>query len=149
MYLYHFHDFANVVEIDLARELRKGHRSLRLRTLFPRSVAAEGYFARRARELGRVEPPVASVDPAYYDDYVGHYAYEDGHRVAVLREGRRLMVDSEGAGIGKVEMSPESATRFFLRMTNVQVTFIRDPDGPVTRVTARIDGRDVPGTRVQ
>jgi hypothetical protein len=70
MYLYHFHDFANVVEIDLAR---------------------------RARELERVEPPVAAVDPAIYDDYVGRYAFEDGHRVAVLREGRSLMVDSEGA----------------------------------------------------
>jgi hypothetical protein len=149
MYLYHFHDFANVVEIDLARELKKGHRSLRLRTLFPRSVAAEGYFARRAKELERVEPPVASVDPAIYDDYVGRYAFEDGHRVAVLREGRRLMVDSEGAAMGKVEMFPESPTRFFLRMTNVQVTFIRDGDRAVTRVTARINGRDVPGKRVQ
>ena len=33
-------------------------------------------------------------------------------------------------------------------MTNVQVTFIRDGDRGVTRVTARINGRDVPGTRV-
>jgi hypothetical protein len=148
MYLYHFHDFANVVELDLATELARGHHSVRLRELFPRSVAAEGYFARRAAAMGRVEPPVATVDPAIYDAYVGRYALEDGHRIAVLREGARLMVDSEGAAMGKVEMFPESGTRFFLRMTNVQVSFFPEGAGPVRRISARVNGREVNGRRV-
>jgi hypothetical protein len=46
MYLYHFHNYENVVEIDLAAELKKGKRTLDLPSLFPRTFAAE-VFARR------------------------------------------------------------------------------------------------------
>jgi penicillin V acylase-like amidase (Ntn superfamily) len=41
MYLYHFHNFENVVVIDLRKELEKGRRTLELPSLFPRTVAAE------------------------------------------------------------------------------------------------------------
>ncbi len=41
MYLYHFHNFENVVPIDLNAELKKGRRTLELPSLFPRTFAAE------------------------------------------------------------------------------------------------------------
>jgi penicillin V acylase-like amidase (Ntn superfamily) len=41
MYLYHFHNFENVVVIDLRAELKKGRRTLELPSLFPRTIAAE------------------------------------------------------------------------------------------------------------
>ena len=43
MYLYHFHNFENVVRIDLAEELRKGARKLEIPALFPRTYAAEAH----------------------------------------------------------------------------------------------------------
>ncbi len=49
MYLYHFHNFENVVTIDLAEELKKGKRALDLPSLFPRTFAAEA-FTRNRRE---------------------------------------------------------------------------------------------------
>ncbi len=48
MYLYHFHNFENVVTIDLPAELKKGRRTLDLPSLFPRTFAAE-VFARPPR----------------------------------------------------------------------------------------------------
>jgi penicillin V acylase-like amidase (Ntn superfamily) len=48
MYLYHFHNFENVVTIDLAAELKKGKRVSDLPSLFPRTFAAE-VFAERSR----------------------------------------------------------------------------------------------------
>jgi len=43
MYLYHFHNFENVVRIDLAAELRKGPHKLEIPALFPRTHAAAVY----------------------------------------------------------------------------------------------------------
>jgi penicillin V acylase-like amidase (Ntn superfamily) len=41
MYLYHFHNFENVVRIDLAEELRRGAHKMDIPALFPRTYAAE------------------------------------------------------------------------------------------------------------
>ncbi|MBI5084157.1 MAG: hypothetical protein HZB13_06115, partial [Acidobacteria bacterium] len=46
MYLYHFHNFENVVRLDLAEELRKGARKLEIPALFPRTYAAEAHARR-------------------------------------------------------------------------------------------------------
>jgi hypothetical protein len=35
VYLYHFHDFDNVIEIDLLEELKKGKKSYDIESLFP------------------------------------------------------------------------------------------------------------------
>ncbi|MBM3746124.1 MAG: hypothetical protein FJW34_10020 [Acidobacteria bacterium] len=43
MYLYHFHNFENVVRIDLAEELRKGPHKLEIPALFPPTHAAAVY----------------------------------------------------------------------------------------------------------
>jgi len=43
MYLYHFHNFENVVRIDLKEELRKGARVIDIPSLFPRTHAYEAH----------------------------------------------------------------------------------------------------------
>ena len=43
VYLYHFHNFQNVVMIDLAEELKKGRRRMDLPALFPRTFVAEKF----------------------------------------------------------------------------------------------------------
>ena len=43
IYLYHFHNFENVVIIDLKQELAKGAHSVNLPSLFPRTYAAERF----------------------------------------------------------------------------------------------------------
>ena len=50
MYLYHFHNFENVVRIDLAEELRKGPHKLEIPALFPPTHAAEAYARGYAKE---------------------------------------------------------------------------------------------------
>jgi penicillin V acylase-like amidase (Ntn superfamily) len=43
IYLYHFHDFDNVVEFDLAEELAKGERVVEMPSLFPAKPAFERF----------------------------------------------------------------------------------------------------------
>jgi hypothetical protein len=48
IYVYHYHNFTNVWEIDLAEELKKGRHSYDIPSLFPRTLMAE-YFERMYR----------------------------------------------------------------------------------------------------
>jgi hypothetical protein len=48
IYVYHYHNFTNVFEIDLAEELRKGRHTYDLPSLFPRTLMAE-YFEQMYR----------------------------------------------------------------------------------------------------
>jgi hypothetical protein len=147
MYLYHFHNFENVVKIDLREELKKGVHSVAMRDLFPKSFAALAYTEVRAKEMKRTEPPVASADPAMYDAYVGDYRLENGVVFSILRRGDRLMLDAEP--IGTAELYPESPSKFFLRITNFQVNFLRGGDGKVQEVLGRMNGRDLTGKRTK
>ncbi len=147
MYLYNFHDYENVVRIDLRAELKKGERAVSIRSLFPETNASSGYLQTRAREMNRVEPPAARVDPGAFGDYAGSYRLENGVHFVILRDGDRLFLEADP--LGRVELYPESATKFFLRITNAQISFLRDSDGKVTHVLASINGHESPGKRVQ
>ena len=147
MYLYHFHNFENVVRIDLRAELKKGVHAVSLPSLFPKTHPAAAYLQTRAKEMHRVEPLVLKVDPNTFDDYAGSYRLESGVHFIIVREADRLLLDAEP--LGKVEMYPESPTSFFLRITDAQIRFVRGGDGKVNRAIGRINGRESPGVRVQ
>ncbi len=78
VYLYHFHNFEEVVVFDLAKELEKGERVLEIAGLFPRTFAYRSYLEKREREQAeeiarrRGDP----VDAEVLDGYVGRYAIE-------------------------------------------------------------------------
>lgn len=94
MYLYHFHNFENVVRIDLRAELKKGVHAVSLPSLFPKTHPAAAYLQTRAKEMHRVEPPVVKVDPSTFDDYAGSYRLESGVHFVILREADRLLLDA-------------------------------------------------------
>jgi hypothetical protein len=148
MYLYNFHNFENVVTIDLAAELEKGKRALDLPSLFPRTFDAEVFVRDRQKQRER---PVAKVDPRLYDTYAGRYELPIGITLAISRDGDRLFVDATGdaSGYGKVEMFPESETKFFVKSMNAQVTFVRGERGRVDRVIVRQDDQEMQALRLK
>jgi len=46
------------------------------------------------------------------------------------------------------ELFPESESKFFLKVTDAQITFHRDSDGKVNRITLHQGGQDMPGKRI-
>lgn len=52
VYVYHFHNYENVVRIDLAEELKKGRHKCSLPSLFPKTYAAT-VFAKKAPEYAK------------------------------------------------------------------------------------------------
>ena len=89
---------------------------------------------------------VARVDPKVYDAYVGQYQLAPTFILTVTREGDRLM--TQATGQGKLEVFPESDTKFFLKLVDAQITFVKDDSGKVTYLILHQGGRDQKATRM-
>ncbi|MEK6323672.1 MAG: serine hydrolase [Acidobacteriota bacterium] len=72
------------------------------------------------------------VDPKIYDAYVGRYEVTPNFILTISKEGGRLM--AEATGQPPVELFPESETKFFLKVVDAKVTFVKDDTGKVTHL---------------
>jgi CubicO group peptidase (beta-lactamase class C family) len=75
---------------------------------------------------------VAKVDPKIYDAYVGDYQLAPNFILTVTREDDRLM--TQATGQGKIEIFPESETKFFPKVMEASLTFVKDENGKVTHL---------------
>jgi hypothetical protein len=48
----------------------------------------------------------------------------------------------------KIEVFPESETRFFVKGSDAMITFITGPQGSATRLVLQQGGRDIPAPRI-
>jgi CubicO group peptidase (beta-lactamase class C family) len=81
---------------------------------------------------------VAKVDPKIYDAYVGEYQLAPNFILTVTREGDRLM--TQATGQGKIEIFPESETKFFPKVMEAKITFVKDESGKVTHLILQQGG---------
>jgi hypothetical protein len=79
-------------------------------------------------ELAKGRIPV-SLDPKTYDSYLGNYELVPGFVVTVTREGDRLF--AQATGQPRFELYAESETKFFLKVVDAQMTFVKDDKGQV------------------
>ncbi|MGK2856647.1 MAG: serine hydrolase [Thermoanaerobaculia bacterium] len=86
-----------------------------------------------------------AVDAATLAHYVGLYELAPGFILTVTREGNRLF--TQATGQPKVEVFAESATEFFLKVTDAQLTFVLDEAGEATSLVLHQGGRDMPAKR--
>ena len=149
VYLYHFHNFENVVVFDLAEELKKGKRYLDLPSLFPRTFAWEIFRKEKVKviEKRNAKRKVVQLDAAALAPLCGAYAVPDEispdtEVYVFLHEGSLCGRFNDGK---RFEMKPESGTRFFLNRFNsdYDFTFQRDKKGKVTGLVVEIDGKSI------
>jgi CubicO group peptidase (beta-lactamase class C family) len=76
--------------------------------------------------------PVAQVDPAVYAGFVGKYCIDDGTVFVVSTQDNHLYVQPPGAPL--LELCPKSATEYFLKGANVQVSFPPSESGKTTKL---------------
>ncbi len=91
------------------------------------------------------ERQAVQVDPAVYDAYVGEYELQPNFSLKVTRRGDRIF--AQATGQPEIEIFPESETRFFLKVVDAQIDFVRGADGKVTGLVLHQNGRDLPGRR--
>jgi D-alanyl-D-alanine-carboxypeptidase/D-alanyl-D-alanine-endopeptidase len=85
------------------------------------------------------------VDPARLDAYAGEYVISPAVSATVTRQGDRLVFAITGQAAA--ELLPESETEFFLKIADVQVSFVKNQDGTITELVLHQNGRDARARR--
>ncbi len=162
VYLYHFHNFEEVVVFDVAEELKKGEHIIRIPDLFPPTFAYRTFLRKREREQAEEiqRRRGAPVDPKILDEYAGRYAIEipgvGRITVHIRRDGARLLASSKGEAIRdkekEIELMPQSQEIFFhvADQGTTEVHFRRGKDGAVSGIVVKGPlGNEVRGTRIE
>jgi CubicO group peptidase (beta-lactamase class C family) len=97
--------------------------------------------------LKRMETKSVAVNPASFDAYVGEYEVSSTFKVAIYREGDKLM--TQATNQPAFEIFPEGENKFFLRAVDAKITFNRDEQGKVTGLIIHQGGRDIPGKKIK
>jgi CubicO group peptidase (beta-lactamase class C family) len=82
------------------------------------------------------------VDPAILEQYVGNYELYPNFILSVTRTGDRLWVQATNQP--RLGIYPESETKFSYRAVNAQITFARNKEGKVDKLTLHQHGLDLP-----
>lgn len=82
------------------------------------------------------------IDAKLFDDYVGQYSFlsDPDFVLSFWREGDKFLLQPTSQG--RIEIFPESDTKFFLKVIEAQATFVRDAQGKVTGLVWRQNGAD-------
>jgi CubicO group peptidase (beta-lactamase class C family) len=89
----------------------------------------------------------AAVDPKLYDLYVGDYELMPGFTITILKRGNKLI--SQATGQAEAEIFPESETKFFLKVVDAQVEFVKDASGQVTGLVLYQGGQTLSAKKVK
>ena len=88
-----------------------------------------------------------TLDPAKLDAYVGVYELAPTFSIAITKEGGALF--GQATGQGKFQLFPETETDFFLKVTDAQITFVRDATGKIDSLVLHQGGANTPGRRIK
>lgn len=92
-----------------------------------------------------VERKEITVSPEILKHYVGTYELTPKFSLAITLEDGQLV--SQGTNQPKVPMFAESETRFFLKLVDAQIEFVKNEKGEVTNLVLHQNGRDIKGVR--
>lgn len=103
-----------------------------------RAIAAEyGWPDYRVEEKA-----LAKVDPKVYEAYAGEYFF--GMTIPIITEAGRLFIKAPQLGSDRVELFPESETKFFMTVDEVTVSFVKDEGGKVVEMIVQPPGGSAP-----
>jgi CubicO group peptidase (beta-lactamase class C family) len=89
----------------------------------------------------------ATVDPSVFDRYVGRYQLAPGAVMSVTRENDRLFTQLTGQP--RIQVFPESATEFFLKVVDAQITFEVEDGAKAAALVLHQAGRDLRAARIE
>lgn len=88
------------------------------------------------------DPPIARIEPASYEAFVGQYELTAGVIDLITRRGDKLF--AQGAQDDRpTELLPESSDTFFIPGDPTRVTFFRDQAGKVTGAVLHFPDREI------
>ncbi|MCX7923965.1 MAG: serine hydrolase [Clostridia bacterium] len=95
----------------------------------------------------KAERKIAQVDPKVYDSYVGEYELMPGFIITITKENNSIY--ARATGQEKFEVYPESETKYFYKVVDAQITFVKNDKGEVTGVILHQMGRDMEAKKIK
>ncbi|TFG48588.1 MAG: hypothetical protein E4H33_03900 [Anaerolineales bacterium] len=157
IYLYHFHNFENVMIFDLADELAQGYHNYSLVDLFPKNSAFLDFAKPEQRRISKLRASFTEIelDPFLFEPYLGDFQGPDNLDMAFsyysigYKNGQLvLMMMPDKAWL---DLIPISETSFFhvSSFYNFEITFLPGEDGEVNQFVYRIEDGEHLFTRVE
>ncbi len=87
------------------------------------------------------------VDPKLFEAYAGTYELNARRSFTVTREGDRLFIDVPRGN--KSEMFAEAETKFFLKLADVQIKFLKVERGQVSGIEIVANGDTLTAKKVK
>lgn len=87
-----------------------------------------------------------TVSPKVLEQYVGVYQLAPNFNLNVSLETGQLMIQATGQG--KAPVFASSETKFFYKVVDAQIDFVKDDKGKVTSLILHQGGRDTPGQKI-
>jgi CubicO group peptidase (beta-lactamase class C family) len=97
--------------------------------------------------IKRLESKSVVSDSKVFDSYVGEYEVSPTFIVKVFKEGEKLM--GQATGQPAAELFREGENKFFLKVVDARVTFVKDDKGQVTGLVIHQGGQDMPGKKIK
>jgi uncharacterized protein YneR len=87
------------------------------------------------------------LSEAVLDQYVGDYQLAPGFIISVTKEGDKMF--TQATGQSKVDIFAESETKFFLKVVDAQIEFVKDETGKVNKLILYQGGQKMECTRIK
>lgn len=87
------------------------------------------------------------VDGKILETYVGEYEIPSVFTFSVTKEQHRLFLQATGQE--KLEMFAETETKFFLKVNDAQLEFVKDSIGKVTKAILKQGGRETDAVKIK
>ena len=103
----------------------------------------------KLKELGeKVEAPKDIVVPAsILETYVGDYQLAPNFILTVTKEGDKMM--TQATGQGKIEIFAESETKFYPKVMEAKIEFVKDEAGKVSKLILNQGGRTMEAKKIK
>jgi CubicO group peptidase (beta-lactamase class C family) len=88
-----------------------------------------------------------TIDPKILDAYVGQYELRPDFIITVTKEGDKLM--AQATGQQKLPLFPESETKFFMKVVDAQVAFVKTENGAVGKMILYQNGNEAQAKKIK
>lgn len=158
VYLYHFHNFEEVVCLNLAEELAKGAHEVDLPSLYSGNDEFMAFKENRQQDIrDQIEKRrLKDFDTKLLADVVGVYSFDVGQANQVegkflIKDGRLFISSDQSGKTEQEEVFPEAKDRFF-RIGDLGLEtymFKRNDKNEVTTVILKVFGRTIEGAKLE
>ena len=90
---------------------------------------------------------IIKVDPNILNDYVGKYELKPNFHFIITQDSTHLFCQATGQN--KLEIYPESETKFFVKEVGAHISFIRNENKTVEKLILHQGGSDISAQKIE